>query len=92
VAFNDIDLCLKIGNRGYRVPWTPFAELVHLGSASRGRAGAEAAQHVLIRTLSAFNLADSLTSQADLAEKRFAAILSRYVVMNSARRVWRRPV
>jgi O-antigen biosynthesis protein len=46
VAFNDIDLCLKIGNRGYRVLWTPFAELVHLESASRGRANADPAQHL----------------------------------------------
>jgi GT2 family glycosyltransferase len=46
VAFNDIDLCLRIGNRGYRVLWTPFAELVHLESASRGRDSADHAQHV----------------------------------------------
>jgi GT2 family glycosyltransferase len=46
VAFNDIDLCLKIGDRGYRVLWTPFAELVHLESASRGRADADSAQHL----------------------------------------------
>lgn len=36
VAFNDIDLCLRIGNHGYRIVWTPFAELFHLESASRG--------------------------------------------------------
>jgi GT2 family glycosyltransferase len=37
VAFNDIDLCLRIGDFGYRVVWTPFAELFHLECASRGR-------------------------------------------------------
>jgi GT2 family glycosyltransferase len=36
VSFNDIDLCLRIGDRGYRIVWTPFAELFHLESASRG--------------------------------------------------------
>jgi len=36
VAFSDIDLCLRIGERGLRVIWTPFAELYHLESASRG--------------------------------------------------------
>jgi hypothetical protein len=36
VAFNDIDLCLRIGDHGYRVVWTPFAELLHLESVSRG--------------------------------------------------------
>jgi O-antigen biosynthesis protein len=37
VAFNDIDLCLRLGDYGYRVIWTPFAELFHLESASRGK-------------------------------------------------------
>ncbi len=37
VAFNDVDLCLRLGARGYRVVWTPFAELYHLESVSRGK-------------------------------------------------------
>jgi GT2 family glycosyltransferase len=36
VAFNDIDFCLKVQAKGYRNIWTPFAELVHHESASRG--------------------------------------------------------
>lgn len=36
VAFNDIDLCLRIRDAGYRNLWTPFAELYHHESASRG--------------------------------------------------------
>ena len=36
VAFNDVDLCLRIGDRGYKVVWTPFAELLHLESGARG--------------------------------------------------------
>jgi GT2 family glycosyltransferase len=36
VAFNDIDLCLRVSDHGYRVLWTPFAELFHLECASRG--------------------------------------------------------
>lgn len=36
VAFNDIDLCLRIREAGYRNLWTPFAELVHHESVSRG--------------------------------------------------------
>ncbi len=36
VAYNDIDLCLKLRAAGYWLLCTPFAELVHLGSASRG--------------------------------------------------------
>jgi glycosyltransferase involved in cell wall biosynthesis len=36
VAFNDIDLCLRLIERGYRNLWTPHAELYHYESASRG--------------------------------------------------------
>lgn len=36
VAFNDIDLCLRIRAAGYRILWTPFAKLVHHESKSRG--------------------------------------------------------
>jgi O-antigen biosynthesis protein len=36
VAFNDIDFCLKLLDLGYRNVWTPFAELYHHESASRG--------------------------------------------------------
>ena len=36
VAFGDVDLCLRLGDHGYRVVWTPFAELFHLEGASRG--------------------------------------------------------
>jgi glycosyltransferase involved in cell wall biosynthesis len=36
VAFNDVDFCLKVRAKGYRNVWTPFAELVHHESLSRG--------------------------------------------------------
>lgn len=36
VAFNDIDFCLKVRAAGYRNLWTPFAELYHHESATRG--------------------------------------------------------
>jgi GT2 family glycosyltransferase len=36
VAFNDIDLCLRLGENGKRIVYTPFAELYHLESISRG--------------------------------------------------------
>jgi O-antigen biosynthesis protein len=36
IAFNDVDLCLRIAAMGLRNVWTPFAELYHLESASRG--------------------------------------------------------
>ena len=36
VAFNDVDLCLRIRAAGYRIVWTPFARLIHHESKSRG--------------------------------------------------------
>jgi len=36
LAFNDVDLCLQIQAAGYRVLWTPEAELYHLESKTRG--------------------------------------------------------
>ncbi len=35
VAYNDIDLCLKIGARGYRVIYTPHANLYHYEALSK---------------------------------------------------------
>jgi GT2 family glycosyltransferase len=37
VAYNDVDLCLKVDRAGYRNLWTPFAELIHHEQVSRGR-------------------------------------------------------
>ena len=36
VTFNDIDFCLRLREAGYRIVWTPHAELIHHESASRG--------------------------------------------------------
>jgi len=47
VAFNDVDFCLKVRARGYDIIWTPYAELHHHESASRGQdvAGAARTRH-----------------------------------------------
>ncbi len=36
VVFNDVDLCLRIRQAGYLIVWTPWAELTHYESKSRG--------------------------------------------------------
>ena len=36
VAYNDVDFCLRLRQSGLRNVWTPFAELYHFESASRG--------------------------------------------------------
>lgn len=36
LAFNDIDLCLKIRETGRLIIWTPYAQLIHYESKTRG--------------------------------------------------------
>lgn len=36
LVFNDVDLCLRIREAGYLIVWTPWAELIHYESKSRG--------------------------------------------------------
>jgi GT2 family glycosyltransferase len=46
LAFNDVDYCLRLRDRGYRIVYTPFAELWHDESLTRGMSStaAEAAE------------------------------------------------
>jgi GT2 family glycosyltransferase len=39
VGFNDVDFCIRLGQAGYRVLYTPHAELTHYESISRGLSG-----------------------------------------------------
>jgi GT2 family glycosyltransferase len=36
VAFNDVDFCLRLQRTGLRNLWTPYAQMIHHESASRG--------------------------------------------------------
>jgi GT2 family glycosyltransferase len=36
VAFNDVDFCLRIREQGFLNVWTPYAEMYHYESATRG--------------------------------------------------------
>ncbi len=36
VAYNDVDFCIRVREAGYRNLWTPYAELYHHESVSRG--------------------------------------------------------
>lgn len=36
VAFNDVDFCLRMREKGYHILWSPYAELYHYESKSRG--------------------------------------------------------
>ncbi len=37
IAFNDVDLCMRIRRQGYWIVWTPFAALTHYESRTRGQ-------------------------------------------------------
>ncbi len=37
VAFNDVDYCLRVRERGYRVVFTPYVKMYHHESISRGK-------------------------------------------------------
>ena len=37
VAFNDVDFCIRLKKLGYKNIWTPYAELYHHESATRGQ-------------------------------------------------------
>jgi O-antigen biosynthesis protein len=36
VAYNDVDYCLRLREKGYTVVYTPYAKLTHYESVSRG--------------------------------------------------------
>lgn len=36
LAYNDVDLCLRLMEMGYRAVWTPFSQLIHRESTTRG--------------------------------------------------------
>ena len=44
VAFNDVDLCLRIRQAGHRIIWTPAVELIHHESATFGSHNSPARQ------------------------------------------------
>jgi GT2 family glycosyltransferase/glycosyltransferase involved in cell wall biosynthesis len=65
VAFNDVDLCLRVQSRGYRNLWTPYAELYHYESASR------------LSDASSLEKQARLSREADMMRQRWGALLQR---------------
>ncbi len=54
VAFNDVDLCLKVRKLGKLLVWTPFAELWHYESKTRGAENTPAKQLRFAREIKLF--------------------------------------
>ncbi|MDH0621128.1 MULTISPECIES: glycosyltransferase family 2 protein [Pseudomonas] len=65
VAFNDVDMCLKVRALGYRILWTPFAKLIHAESASRGKDSNNEKQSRAKREQIGFMNKWSLTGEVD---------------------------
>ncbi|HUP31213.1 MAG TPA: glycosyltransferase [Usitatibacter sp.] len=97
VGFGDVDLCLRVGQRGYRILQCPHATLVHHESMSRGLNNAhpadsalyEAKWHELLRSGDPYyNPGLSLTSTTWQAKSPLhceAAIVRRVVSIDRAR-------
>ncbi|MCH7500037.1 MAG: glycosyltransferase family 2 protein [Nitrospinae bacterium] len=49
VAFNDVDFCLRIQEKGYRNLWTPYAQLIHHETLTRGYDDTPEKQKVLYK-------------------------------------------
>ena len=49
VQFNDVDLCLRIRERGYYIVYTPYAELYHHESVSRGHFSGDRTENLYMR-------------------------------------------
>ncbi len=62
VAFNDIDFCLKLQEKGYRIVYNPYAELYHFESKSRGE------ENTVTKV-------DRFNDEISYFEKRWATIL-----------------
>ena len=49
VQFNDVDLCLRMRERGYYIVYTPYAELYHHESVSRGHWSGDRTENLYMR-------------------------------------------
>ena len=61
VAYNDVDFCLRVRDKGYRILYTPYAQLYHHESKSRGLDTKGPARSALTKRRSAWR---SATAQA----------------------------
>jgi GT2 family glycosyltransferase len=52
VSYNDVDFCLRVGQAGKRIVWTPLATLLHEGSASQKRSIESTTQELKIARFS----------------------------------------
>jgi GT2 family glycosyltransferase len=71
LEYNDLDLCLRLRLLGYKIVYTPFAELTHREKASRGDAAPAAVETALFHARWREWLADDPAFPPGLARDRF---------------------
>lgn len=71
LEFNDVDLCLRIRNLGYRIVFNPEAEFIHTEKASRGETIPPGAEVALFLSRWARWLDNDPASHPGLAQSRF---------------------
>src|SRR6266446_1951618 len=49
ISFNDVDFCLELHKRGFEIVWTPYANLIHRESSSRGHPSTLTQQEQFLR-------------------------------------------
>lgn len=87
VALNDVDFCLKCREKGYLNVWTPFAELFHYESASRGSdmTGASAERYNMESEQFREKWADALATGDPYYNPNFSLDRSDYTIVAAKR-------
>jgi GT2 family glycosyltransferase len=49
VDYNDVDFCLRIGAAGYRIVYTPYAELYHFEGSTLSRSAVDPAEEAAFK-------------------------------------------
>ena len=70
LEFNDVDLCLRIRNLGYRIVYNPDAQFTHAEKASRGDAAPPGAEFALFLSLWSDWLEQDPASHPNFAKNR----------------------
>lgn len=73
VSYNDVDLCLKVGQAGYLTVWTPYSLLLHEGSVSQNNVDMTPAEAKRKR----------FKGEQDVMYKRWLPLLARDPAYNS---------
>lgn len=71
VEYNDLDLCLRIGMLGYRIVYTPHAQLYHYEKSSRGNAGPSGSEMARFRLRWMGIIEDDPAFHPDLSRNSF---------------------